>query len=86
MWLAIRLFQPKGVHFLGVAHQQDIAHRDRMVPGFALDCRDPGEFGEPVGDCGFGFRFTGNCWDEGRSLNSVKSDELPRDEHLQLLW
>src|SRR5215213_5863186 len=41
--------QPEGGHLLVVAHQQDVAGQHRVVPGLALDCRDPCELRELIG-------------------------------------
>ena len=46
---AAREGQPECGHLLGVAYQQDVADHHRVVPGFALDRREPREFLKLVG-------------------------------------
>src|SRR5712692_10187875 len=41
--------QPECGHFLAVAYQQDVAGQHRVVPGLALDRREPRELGELIG-------------------------------------
>ena len=41
--------EPERAHFLGVAHQQDVADQHRVVPGLALYCRRPRPLGGPRG-------------------------------------
>src|SRR2546421_7044988 len=36
-------------HFLAVANQQDVTGQHRVVPGLALDRREPRELGELIG-------------------------------------
>ena len=38
-------------HLLAVANQQDVADKHRVVPGLALECREPCELRELVGGC-----------------------------------
>jgi len=38
-------------HLLAVANQQDVADKNRVVPGLALECREPCELRELVGGC-----------------------------------
>src|SRR5713226_804817 len=44
--------QPECGHFLAVANQQDIAGQHRVVPGLALDRREPCELPELIVGCG----------------------------------
>src|SRR6266849_3065010 len=41
--------QPECGHFLAVANQQDVTGQHRVVPGLALDRREPRELGELIG-------------------------------------
>jgi len=38
-------------HLLAVANRQDVADMHRVVPGLALECREPCELRELVGGC-----------------------------------
>ena len=38
-------------HLLAVANRQDVADKHRVVPGLALECREPCELRELVGGC-----------------------------------
>ena len=42
--------QPECNHLIAVAHEQAVADQHRVVPGLALDRREPGKLGEIVGD------------------------------------
>src|SRR5262249_45207174 len=48
---AVREGQGECSHLLAVANQQDIAGQDRMVPGLALESREPGELRELIRGC-----------------------------------